>query len=458
VNFDRASVTVPPNGSAEYTVSVSIDGNQLRDTATPIQFQWYVVAERTGQTLRMPFYLKASRTLPSQPLIQTETVSDMVLAPDAGSQVLGGVTYVDYPMTLDSSVLTLEGTLEFLEIADSGVNDLDFYLYGPDDPNFEHPIAVSGVQGGPEHIKVSISRPGLYTWRVVGYLNAPATQYTLTTTRTLGNRAPTAQPIAGEFINASGKPVDFDGSFRIEWQGNGGETGYEVERSTDGVNYETITRMPINETSLSLNNQPNGELTFRVRALTAGIIGSYVTSPSNSQSIIVDRRTKIDITSQIQTAISNLSFSGGVFNLDLNIRNNSSTSYLPLVELNVIKINSATGTVSVRNADNQGDGRSTATSALFGYSNLLGADQVFGAAEVTGNRSLQFNDAAAELFTFDVNVTAFQQTGEAGAVDPTAGAPAGSSGGAPASGPSLPASVIRITISPLTRIVTARLL
>ena len=47
--------------------------------------------------------------------------------------------------------------------------------------------------------------------------------------------------------------------------------------------------------------------------------------------------------------------------------------------------------------------------ALFGYSNLLGSDQQFSAAEITGNRTLEFNDPAAELFSFDVIVTAFER-------------------------------------------------
>jgi subtilisin family serine protease len=463
VSLSSPSVNVPANGSSSYTVTVAIDGNVIRDTATPVQFQWYVVAERIGQTLRMPFYIKASRTLPAEPQIQTDTLSDMMIGADYGSQAVGGVTYNDYPLNLDASVLTLEGTLDFLEVANSGVNDLDFYLYGPDDPTFQHPIASSGVPGGPEHIKVVINKPGTYTWRVASYLNAPATQYTLTTTKTLGSKSPIAQTIAGEFTNANGKPVDFDGSFNLRWQGNSGDTSYEVERSTDGVNYETIAGMSSNQTSLALTNQPNGELSFRVRALTAGIIGSFVTASGNAQNVIVDRRTKVDITSQVQTAISNVSFAAGVFSLDLNIRNNSTSAYVPQVELSVVKITSGTGTVSVKNADNQGDGRSTATGALFGYSSMLGADELFSAGEFSGNRSLQFNDGASELFNFDVNVTAYQRTSAAvgGGSGAPAGAGSGSGGSGPGSGPGpvLPLTrVMRITVNPLTRVVSARLL
>jgi hypothetical protein len=159
--------------------------------------------------------------------------------------------------------------------------------------------------------------------------------------------------------------------------------------------------------------------------------------------------------------MSNLSFSGGVFRMDLNITNNSTSAYVPLVELNVVGITSASGTVSVKNADNGGNGRSPSTAALFGYSNLLGADQEFTPGEITGSRTLQFNDPAAELFNIDVVVTAFQRGaggggGEAGA----AGAPAGGGTGAGGSGTG-PLSLtkrMRITVNPLTKVVSAKLL
>jgi hypothetical protein len=383
-----------------------------------------------------------------------------MLGADGGNQLIGGFSYNDYPMDLGEDVLVLEGNLEFLEVADSGVNDLDFYLFGPDDPDFAHPIAVSGVPGGPEHIKVTITKPGTYTWRVTGFANAPATSYTLTTTKTLGSDPPTAQAIAGEFVNASGKPVDFDGNFTVNWQGHSGETGYEVERSTDGSNYQTIASVPASQNSLAITDQPNGDMSFRVRALTPGLIGSYVTAASNVANVLVDRRGKVDITSQVATAMSNVTFTGGVFKMDLNLRNNSASAYVPLVELNVIGITSTSGTVSVKNADNGGNGKSVGTAALFGYSILLGADQEFGPAEVTGNRNLEFNDPASEMFSFDVAVTAFQRGASGGAAGAAApGAPSGSAG-SPGSGTTLQSltRVLRITVNPLTRTVTAKLL
>ncbi len=461
VSLSPATVNVPAGGTATYNVSVAIDGNVIRQTNPSIEFQWYVVAESANQTLRMPFYLNASRSLPVQPRTTVDTIDDLMIAADGGNQLVGGLTYNDYPMDLGEDVLTLEGTVEFLEVADSGVNDLDFYLCAPDDPDCEHPIATSGVSGGPEHIKVTITSPGTYKWRVTGFANAPATSYTLTTTKTLGSNPPVAQAIAGEFTDAQGKAVDFDGAFNLSWQGDAGETGYEIERSTDGTNYEVIAGTQSHQTTLALTDQPNGNLSYRVRALTPGLVGKYVTAASNAVAINVDRRTKVDITNLVTTAISNVTLTGGVFKLDLAMTSRSTSAYVPLVDLNVVKITSGSGTVSVKNADNSGDGKSTATAALFGFSNQLGADQIFTPSEVTGIRTLQFNDNTSEMFSFDVNVTAYVPA--SGGAGGGGAAPAGGGGAGAGSGGSggslLPLTkVMRITVNPLTRLVSVKLL
>ena len=460
VNLSSASVNVPANGSASYTVSATVDGNVVRDITDNINLQWYVAASRAdgGQTLRSSFFMKPSRTLPTEPQFDTQTTADIMPAMDAGNQVASGVTYKDFPIDLDASALALEGRLEFLEVNDSGVNDMDFYLFGPDDAT--NPIAVSGVQGGPEYIKVVISKPGRYTFRVTGYANAPATDFTLTTTKTLGSAPPTPQTIAGDFTNAEGKPVDFDGAITLSWQPSGGETGYEVERSTAGAKLQVIASTNAGQTSLNLADQPNGENRYRVRGLTPGQIGSYVTAPSEATTVIIDRRGKVDITSQVASAMSNVSFAGGIFTLDLDLTNNSTSAYVPLVELNVVRITSTSGTVVVKNADNNANGKTAQSAALFGYSNLLGSDEVWSPAEKTGKRTLVFQDNAAELFSFDVAVTAFQSgsTGSGAGAAPQGGS-GGTSGGTGGAGSLLPLSkVMRITVNPLTKSVTAKLL
>ena len=146
--------------------------------------------------------------------------------------------------------------------------------------------------------------------------------------------------------------------------------------------------------------------------------------------------------------------------MDLNIKNNSTSTYIPLVELNIIRINSASGTVSVKNAENGGNGKTASSPALFGYSNLLGTDEEFAAAEITGSHSLEFNDSAAEMFSFDVNVTAYEpgaSGGDGGAAAPDGGG-AGAGSGSSGSGLQSLTKVMRITVNPLTKSVTAKLL
>jgi subtilisin family serine protease len=461
VTLSSASVSVPAGGAAAYTVNAAVDGNIIRNTSDAFQMQWYVVAERAGggQTLRMPFYLKPTPTVPADLRSEVQpTITDTMTAMDYGNEAIAGVTYKEYPMEIGASVLSLEATLDFLEINESGYNDLDLYLYGPDNTV----IALSGVPGGPEYIKTSINRPGTYTLRVTGFANVPNTEFTLATTLGIGTPPPALSPIAGDFTNSSGKPVDFDGALSLSWQAAAGATGYDVERSSDGTNYQVIASPGANQTSLALTDQPSGENFYRVRALAPGRIGSYVTAPSNTASVIVDRRGKVDITGQVSTAMANVSFVGGVFKLDLNIRNNSASTYVPVVELNVVRVTSASGTVSVKNADNGGNGRSAQTAALYNYSNLLGADQEFAPAEVTGNRSLEFNDSSAEMFSFDVVVTAYERgAGGASAAGGDGGTSAAAAGGSSGSGGTSLQSltkVMRITVNPLTKSVVAKLL
>lgn len=466
VALTQPSVSVPANGSATFTVNATFDGDQIRQAVAnkgngvfePIQMQWFITAKRSdnAESLRMPFYFKPGQSLPASPVVQTLTQTGIVPAGDAGSQLASGVTYADVPFDVDASTFKIEAKTEWLGAPAGGMPDVDYQLLDPDG----NVIASSGAAGGPEFVSVSVSRAGTYTHRVVGFTNA-ATQFTITTTLTKGAPPPVLQAIVGDFTNAQGKPVDFDGNLNLSWQATDGATGYEVERSTDGTSYQVVASTGANQTSAALLDQPNGEAFYRVRALTPGQIGKYVTAPSNVANVVIDRRGKVDITSQVSTAMSNVSFVGGVFNLDLNIKNNSTNIYVPLVELNVVKVTSTSGTVSVKNADNAGDGKSATTAALFSYSNLLGSDQQFSPAETSGNRTLQFNDSSAEMFSFDVLVTAYQSgaSGAGGSTAPSGGGTS-TSGTSSGSGTSLQSltKVMRITVNPLTKSVSAKLL
>jgi minor extracellular serine protease Vpr len=460
-----SSVTVPAGGSATFTASVTLDGDKVRDTSGPKELQWYVVAKRAGssETLRVPMYLRALPTTPAgAAATETQTLTGTVPAGDTGQQLADGVTYVDVPFEAGPAALKVDATLDFS--TDDGVTDLDLYLF---DANGNE-IASSTNAGGPESLSANISGGGTYVYRVSGWSNGPA-NYTITSTQSLGGAPPAVQPFASDFTGADGRRTDFDGNYALNWQPQGSVLKYEVEESTDGTHYSVLRQVDNNTTSLAFQDVPNGTRSYRVRSITPGQIGFFVTIPSEAQSITIDRRTKVNISDLVRGEMSNVSFVNGIFKLDLSLVGDKiNTTYFPVMELNVVGITTSTGgsnnTISVKNAENAKDGKSVLTGALFSYSNLLGADQVFTPAEMTGGRTLEFNDPSAQPFNFDVVVTAYQGGTGGAAGGASAGGSNGSSSNAAssssASGLSLPGvtKVLRFSVNPLTKAITVKLL
>ena len=111
-----------------------------------------------------------------------------------------------------------------------------------------------------------------------------------------------------------------------------------------------------------------------------------------------------DVTAAVKTAISNVSFAGGVFEFDQTLKNNGVNStdhaiYSPIT-FKIVQISNPA--ITVKNADNGGDGQQTP--ALFAYRETLPA------GATSSPRRLQFNNTAAQLFTFDAMVTARVRT------------------------------------------------
>jgi hypothetical protein len=155
--------------------------------------------------------------------------------------------------------------------------------------------------------------------------------------------------------------------------------------------------------------------------------------------------------------MSNVSLSGGVFQLDLNLTNQSSNTYVPLVEFKIISITSGSGTVQVINSDNSGNGTSVANAALFDYSHQLGSDEQFSPGEMSASRTMRFRDNASELFTFSAIVTAYQRVGggSPGAPPPPGGeSPSGGGSGTSLGGLT---TLMRFAVNPVLRTVSVSL-
>ena len=468
----QSSVNVPANGSATFNATISIDGDVIRSTDIK-QFQWYVVAENGGKKLRAPMYLQATPSLPSDQIGSsvTNTYTGTVLASDGGAQrdndlyLLEGATYVDVPFTLTASTLKLDASLTWDFIANSpdagaGVPDLDFLLY---DPNGNQ-IGSSGNGDTHERIQANTTIPGTYIYRVYGWANGP-TDFQIDSIELRGGSAPIVQPFAFDFIRDDVR-YDFDGNYAINWTPQGTVEAYEVEQSTDNVNWSVVRVTDGNATGAQFNDVADGTYNYRVRAITSGRVGKYVTIPSNAASLTVSRRAEVDATNDISALNRSISFPPGLTELNTALKNNSTTTYYPNMRFEIVSIQSSGNSVRVANAANGGDGVNNV--AVFDYSQLVGNQ--FAPNAESSNKLIRFNNPNTVLFTFTARVKANILTG-GGSVP--AGVSGGMSGGGSTNGAGntgggstngagnntpLTGRLMKFTVNPLTGNVSVSLL
>lgn len=473
VTTSPSSVSVPAGGTATFTVNATFDGNLIRDpntsvatangnqvvfTQRAIEMQWYLTARRSdgGESLRMPFYYKPVFSQPSFN-IDEQKYTGTVPVGTLGSQASDGVDYVDVPFTIGAGTFKLDADITFPQVVDGLYSDLDVYLLDADG----NVVQPSENGGGPEHINTTDIHAGNYRYRVSGFL-AKDTSFEIISRQFKGTGvpAPTLDSIPGDFTDAQGNHVDFDGNIAINWSHSGSEVGYEVEHSINNQDWDTVAALAGNVTSFTSTGLADGNQYFRVRALFPGQIGKYVTDPSNVATVLVSQRMKMDITSLVDYPVSNVvCCSGGVWQNDVTLKNNSTQTYVPFVDFNIIRITSGSGTVRVLNADNTKSGVDGANPALFSFTPQIGSDQLFSANEITGARTIRFANNG-ELFSWDVLVTAYVGTGSSSSSSSSSAGSGASSGG---SDPTaiLPLTkikaVMRFTGNPLTKTVTKQL-
>jgi subtilisin family serine protease len=435
-SVSQSSISVPAGGSATFTASVSIDGNIVRSTDIK-QLQWYVVAQASnGKKLRTPMYLRATPSLPSDQISSsvTDVYTGTVLASDAGAQrdndiyLANGATYEDVEFNVDASTLKLDGTLTW-SITDTGAGvglpDLDFLLV---DPN-GNIIGQSGNSDAPEHISANTTIPGTYIWRVYGWANGP-TDFEVQSTQLKGGSAPVVQPFASDFTQGNVRH-DFDGNYTINWTPNGAVEGYEVELSTDGINWTVASAVSGSTTSVSYSDVADGTYSYRVRSITAGRIGKFVTMPSNVESIKVSRRVEVDATDSINPINRSITFPAGATELVTALKNQSATiTFYPNTRFEIVSISSAGNSVRAANADNGGDG--VGSVAVYDYSQLVGSS--FAPAAESGNKTIRFSNPNTVLFTFTARVKANVLAGSAGTSSGTKTSESSATGGTTSDG------------------------
>jgi hypothetical protein len=283
--------------------------------------------------------------------------------------------------------------------------------------------------------------------------------------------APTVSMSAPTLNNAgntefSGNPAtDINGNYQLSFAATGAPAKLRLEESNNnGASWTVLADVPASQTTYDLAGRTNGTFQYRVRGLFT-VENGFMPGPTSAlKTVVVDRRIEADVTSLIDARIvdGSLTFAGGVWQFDQTLRNTSSgTSVFAPLKFVITSISSSSGTVRVKNADDGGNGVSSP--ATFDYTSQAGSDQQLAPGEISASRRLQFNNPASEMFTFTVVVKghmpdpAGAPSGGAGGESSGSSSESGTSGSSTNSGFSLP-RVMQITVNPLTKSVTAKLL
>jgi|CXWL01.1.fsa_nt_gi hypothetical protein len=173
--------------------------------------------------------------------------------------------------------------------------------------------------------------------------------------------------------------------------GDTSTTGFRHVAYVDGsaLTYEDKGKVQGIYTPAGIGNLFDSEYVVRAIGVNStGQIGFSQLSGSSCPS-----QSRQDLTAQVDSAISNINFSGGVMSFDNRLTNargafsTDRTIYQPL-EFQIVSISNPT--VTVRNADTNGN--------TFVYNQAL----PLGATSAA--KRLEFNDPAAQMFTFDARI------------------------------------------------------
>jgi hypothetical protein len=191
-----------------------------------------------------------------------------------------------------------------------------------------------------------------------------------------------------------------------------------------------------------------GAHTAYVRQRINGRAASAVVSVAFSVSDKVER----DVTSLVTLEARNTSALAGVVSYDLLLQNASAQTVFAPLAARVSRLSSASGGVTVANADNGQAG----VGASFGYDGLTGGDGALTGGELSGARRLRFNNPSNEPFTVEFQIVGQLPRGSGSAsattgTDSTGGTTtsSGTSNSGTNSTGTLVSVVLRVTYNPL---------
>jgi hypothetical protein len=194
-----------------------------------------------------------------------------------------------------------------------------------------------------------------------------------------------------------------------------------------------------------------GAHTAYVRQRLNGQTAAAVASVSYTISATVEQ----SVTSMVSLATANARSSPGVSQYDMTIKNTSTaTIYAPL-RIEVASIASASGRVTVANADNGQSG----AGASWDYSTRLGTDNALTANEISIARTLRFTNPNNEAFTVTFNVIGnVDRSSAAGSSSSSSGGSSGGGGSGSGGTTGVRSTLYSLTYNPLLNAITSKLI
>ncbi|HYH86035.1 MAG TPA: S8 family serine peptidase [Pyrinomonadaceae bacterium] len=388
---------------------------------------------------------------------RTVTISDVRDGAGAGIYQLSSSAVRNMPAGVSVS---------FTNWAGESVSEVELPAYGSVSFNVNVSVNGESVPANPTQIEwyVTAARTdGGQTLRMPFQFRAVRPTFTAV--------APTMGNVSGNEL-AGNPPTDIDGGYRLSYgyAGSPAPAKFRVQESSDGgATWATLADVPGTQTTFDVAGRGNGTYQYRATGLFAVEHGLIEGPASAARAVVVDRRTEADFTSLIEAAMvdGTVSLAGGVFQGDWTLKNVSAdTSAFAPLRFTITSISSRSGRVTVKNADNAGDGISTP--AVYDYTSQVGSDQRLAPGETSGGRRLQFNNPASEMFEVTATVMGYAPdaagaSGASGGADGGTSSGGASSGDGTSSGDSLggalqqASGVLRITINPLTKTVSISL-
>jgi hypothetical protein len=319
--------------------------------------------------------------------------------------------------------------------------------------------ASLSVQGS-----MTATAPGTITMKIAkSLIGSPAngTVFTSVTGYAMTERGPLA-PAAGSVVpNPISLPIQVDAAGALSYMIGDGAPKFDgvVEVSIDDPNF-TAPRLAAlgdavnaNTWSLQLSSEDMvaGGHTAYVRQRINGLAASPVVSVSYSISTTVEQA----VTSMVSLTTANARTTLGVTQYDLSLKNTSSTNIYAPLRIEVASITSASGRVTVANADNG----QTGAGSGWDYSTKLGTDNTLAPNEVSASRTLKFNNPNNEPFTVTFNVIGnVARSSPAGSPASSSGGGGGGGGSGDSSAATATKSLYSLAYNPLLNTITVQLI